>query len=55
VDRAISSLNAGRGLTQSKVQTFEKRVIAEESKPAFPKWNGDFVPLTARNVLYFNA
>jgi len=32
VDRAIGTLNGGRGLTQSKVQTFEKRVLTEEQK-----------------------
>lgn len=32
IDRAIGTLNGGRGLTQSKVQTFEKRVLTEEEK-----------------------
>lgn len=32
IDRAIGTLNGGRGLTASKVQTFEKRVLAEEQK-----------------------
>lgn len=32
VDRAINTLNGGKGLTQTKVQTFEKRVLTEEQK-----------------------
>lgn len=32
IDRAIDTLNGGRGVTASKVQTFEKRVLAEEQK-----------------------
>ncbi len=32
IDRAIGTLNGGRGLTHSKAQTFEKRVLAEEQK-----------------------
>lgn len=32
IDRAIGTLNGGRGLTQSKAQTFEKRVLTEEQK-----------------------
>ena len=32
VDRAIDALNGGRGLTQSKAKTFEKRVLTEEQK-----------------------
>lgn len=32
VDRAINTLNGGKGLTRTKVQTFEKRVLAEEQK-----------------------
>lgn len=32
VDRAIDALNGGRGPTQSKAQTFEKRVLTEEQK-----------------------
>lgn len=32
VDRAIGTLNGGRGLTQTKAQTFEKRVLTEEQK-----------------------
>ena len=32
VDRAIETLNNGKGLTFSKIQTFEKRVLSEESK-----------------------
>lgn len=32
IDRAIGTLNGGRGLTQSKAQTFEKRVLIEEQK-----------------------
>lgn len=32
VDRAIGTLNGGRGLTQPKAQTFEKRVLTEEKK-----------------------
>lgn len=32
IDRAISNLNSGRGVTASKVQTFEKRVLNEEDK-----------------------
>lgn len=32
IDRAILTLSGGRGLTQSKAQTFEKRVHAEDRK-----------------------
>ncbi|WP_298491262.1 DUF4236 domain-containing protein [uncultured Maritimibacter sp.] len=32
IDRAIDALNGGRGLTNSKAQTFEKRVLTEEQK-----------------------
>ena len=32
IDLAIGALNEGRGLTQSKVKTFEKRVLMEELK-----------------------
>lgn len=32
IDRAIDTLNGGRGLTASKAQTFEKRVLTEEGK-----------------------
>lgn len=32
IDRAIGTLNGGRGLTAAKVQTFEKRVLTEEQK-----------------------
>lgn len=32
IDRAIGTLNGGRGLTQSKAETFEKRVLTEEQK-----------------------
>nr|WP_267957881.1 DUF4236 domain-containing protein [Rhodovulum sulfidophilum] len=32
IDRAIVALNGGRGITASKVQTFEKRMLTEEQK-----------------------
>ena len=32
INRAISTLNSGRGLTEPKAQTFEKRILAEEEK-----------------------
>jgi len=32
INRAISTLNGGRGLTHAKVQTFEKRIFAEEER-----------------------
>lgn len=32
IDRAIGTLNGGRGLTQSKAETFEKRVLTEEQQ-----------------------
>lgn len=34
IDKAIGTLNGGRGLTHSKAQTFEKRCIAEEQNLA---------------------
>ncbi len=32
IDRAIVTLNSGRGLTYTKAQNFEKRILAEEQK-----------------------